>query len=137
MQPGDESEEGCSVSADSQTDAAGGHVALITESAYEAIRSLNHVTRNLDLYVPDVYRALANLQALTAALPQALGQLTTALERALQRRKLLVVDGDYLEDPFGAVTAAAGALDQAQVACAEIEQRLESAQQALTWVSEV
>lgn len=120
-----------------QLTAAGDVAIQVTDTAAEAIRSLNHETRS-DMCVPDVYQVIGNLSTLTHRLPQALDQLTRILERALQGRELRVdLDAaDHVGDPLAAITAAAGALDHARIATGELNQLLETAQQALAWVSE-
>ena len=87
------------------------------DAMYEAVRALNHITMGSATlpHASDVYRLLGELQAAAAGLPQLCAQIASRLEKHHETGRLSEVPGGrYGGDTDAAVTAALGALTQAQ-----------------------
>jgi hypothetical protein len=105
----------------------------IAANAAEDIRVLNQAThpatRWPGLTEPvDVYEVLGCLSSLVDRLQQTASQLTRFLEHRLQRERLAVAFGTYLEDPTAAVAAASEALEQARITAGQLAQQFSDAQ---------
>jgi hypothetical protein len=96
------------------------------DTAHEAIRSINHLTRGT-VPAPLAYSILGNLKNVGHLLPQALGQIGAGLERSLTEYD--VYDRD--REPAESVALAQDYLEQAATKAAEMGQLLEKAQSAI------
>lgn len=113
---------------------AGQDTAALACSAAEAIRGLNHATRDQSgLGQPAVaYDVLGALSLAASGLPQLLTQITRYLDRALAAGRL---GHDLGEDPAHAIDAAAVFLDDARGSAAALAGDLDAAQQQLAAVN--
>jgi hypothetical protein len=110
---------------------------LATQAA-EAIRGLNHLTRDKgSLHTPaEVVRVLAALGEAVARLPQLLSQLDGLVERWTDEDLVAIDYGEFAGDPRAAVTTAAVYLtDPATSAAIRLNEALEHAQHALAFAS--
>lgn len=103
-------------------------IASWPDMAYEAIRSINHLTTGSECVpAPTLYEVLGNLKMVGHLLPQALEQLSVGLERSLG--ELNVYDGRG--DPAGSVAVAQELMAAAARAAARVGGVLELAQSAI------
>ncbi|AOY74317.1 hypothetical protein [Paenarthrobacter ureafaciens] len=99
------------------------------DDAYEAIRSINHLTITQIHPAPTVYSVLGNLKGLGHMLPQACTQLAKSLGRSLDEYDVYEDDG---RDPIQSVAAATDHLTRAAQLAAELGAELEKAQSAIS-----
>jgi hypothetical protein len=106
----------------------------LARTAAEAIRGLNHATRDQDgLGQPAVaYDILGTLSLAASRLPQLFTQITGYLDQALAAGRL---GHDLGHDPGHAIDAAAIFLDDAQASAAALAGDLDAAQQQLAPVN--
>lgn len=103
-------------------------IASWPEVAYEAIRSINHLTSGSECVpAPTLYEVLGNLKMVGHLLPQAFEQLGAGLERSLA--ELDVYDGRG--DPAASVATAQELLTTAARAAGGVGALLELAQSAI------
>jgi len=106
----------------------------LARTAAEAIRGLNHATRDqAGLGQPAVaYDILGALSLAASRLPQLLTQITGYLDRALAAGRL---GHDLGEDPAHAIDAAAVFLEDARGSAAALADHIDAAQQQLAPVN--
>jgi hypothetical protein len=95
--------------------------------AYEAVRSINHLTYTT-YPAPVVYRTLGNLKNVGHLLPQALQQLGAGLTRSLSEYDVYEDDGS---DPAESVALARAYLEEAAALAGQVGELLEKAQGAI------
>ncbi len=106
----------------------------LTEQASEAIRGLNHLTRDAgSLRHPvEVYQALGSLAEMCERLPQALEQIDVLLTRWVENDQVRIDDGEFIGDPPAAVAAASVWLtEEAPPALERLSMALRGAEAAL------
>lgn len=99
------------------------------DDAYEAIRSINHLTITQIHAAPTVYSVLGNLKGVGHLLPQACTQLAKSLGRSLDEYDVYEDDG---RDPVQSVAVATDHLTKAARLAAELGLELEKAQSAIS-----
>lgn len=99
------------------------------DDAYEAVRSINHLTITQVHAAPTVYSVLGNLKGLGHLLPQACMQLAKSLGRSLDEYDVYEDDG---RDPVLSVAAATDHLTRAAELASELGAELEKAQTAIS-----
>lgn len=107
-------------------------IELDAQTAYEAIRSINHATifSGDGIPAPVVYRVLGFLQSAGGyGLAQALGQLARGLERSLATYDVCEDDG---RDPVDSVAHAVNALTDAAELLQRVGPLLDDAQAAIS-----
>ena len=112
----------------------GDDTVALARTAAEAIRGLNHATRDqAGLGQPAVaYDILGALSLAASRLPQLTAQITGYLDRALAAGRL---GHDLGEDPAHAIDAVAVFLEDAQASAAALAGDLDAAQQQLAAVN--
>lgn len=104
-----------------------------SQSAAEAIRTLNHQTRPgaAALDATNLYDLLGELALMTGRLPQLLHQLENLLDQLVEHHQVVIVDGPNVGDP-AAVAAICGHWLAASAGSAhELAHRLDQAHQVL------
>lgn len=107
-------------------------IELDAETAYEAVRSINHATvfTGDGIPAPVVYRVLGFLQSAGGyGLAQALGQIARGLERSLSTYNVYEDDG---RDPADSVARAVNALTDAANLLQQVGPLLDDAQAAIS-----
>lgn len=116
---------------DQDTDEDEGTVEGWPEVAYEAIRSINHLTgHGYPIPAPVAYAVLGELKGVGHLLPQALGQLGAGLQQSLV--ELDVYDDTPGCSPEGAVEDARALLSEASGHARALGELLEAAQTKLS-----
>jgi len=115
-------------------EAAGATAITLARTAAEAIRSLNHATRDhAGLGQPSAaYDVLGALSQAASGLPQLTAQITSYLDQALAAGKL---GHDLGGDPAMAIDGAVIFLDGARLSAAALAGDLDGAQQQLALVN--
>jgi len=115
-------------------EAAGATAITLARTAAEAIRSLNHATRDhAGLGQPSAaYDVLGALSQAASGLPQLTAQITSYLDQALAAGKL---GHDLGGDPAMAIDGAVIFLDDARLSAAALAGDLDGAQQQLALVN--
>jgi hypothetical protein len=98
------------------------------ETAYQAIRAINHLSLRGAVPAPLLYEVLGNLKAVGHLLPQALTQLGRGLAASLG--EYAVYDGAG-KDPAASVAKARASLAEAAARAADLGLLLEAAQSAI------
>ena len=106
----------------------GERVAGWPEVAYEAIRAINHLTKQGAIPAPTVYRILGDLKGVGHLLPQALEQLCRGLQASLAAFDVY----DHRRDPAASVSDAVALLARASRKAADLGHILEDAQAAVS-----
>jgi len=116
-----------------------GQPATALDIAGQAVRDFNH--RSFGVmdprrpgwrWAPDAYRALGELTYLAGGLPQALEQISAALEAELRRDRIRIDPGTrYSDDPAAAIDAARAALQRAITAARKLYRGVADAQTAI------
>lgn len=104
-------------------------VVRAADDAYEAIRTINHLTITQVYAAPTVYSVLGNLKGVGHLLPQACTQLARSLGRSLDEYDVYEDDG---RDPVASVATATDHLSRAARLAAELGAELEKAQSAIS-----
>ena len=99
------------------------------DDAYEAIRTINHLTITQVHAAPTVYSVLGNLKGVGHLLPQACTQLARSLGRSLDEYDVYEDDN---RDPVASVATATDHLTRAAQLAAELGAELEKAQSAIS-----
>lgn len=99
------------------------------DDAYEAIRTINHLTSTQVHPAPTVYSILGNLKGVGHMLPQACTQLARSLGRSLDEYDVYEDDG---RDPVQSVAIATDHLTRAAQLATELGIELEKAQSAIS-----
>lgn len=110
----------------------------LAEQAAEAIRGLNHLTRDAgSLRTPaEAYRVLSALSAATERLPQTLQQLDALLQLWTEQGVVSIDDGEFIGDPeAAAATVSVHLLEEARPALEAAGRGLAAAQQAIAFAS--
>lgn len=98
------------------------------EVAYEAVRSINHLTQGGPIPAPTVYEVLGNLKGVGHLLPQALSQLGQGLAQSLDDFEVYDRSGDPAQSVANARAYLAEAAEHAQ----QLGLALEAAQSAIS-----
>lgn len=95
-----------------------GYVLEVGEAVPEAVRVLNHLTRDSGSlqYPAEADRLLRYLAAAAAGYPQLLEQAARWLEAEHAAGRVRVADGRFTGDPAGAIAEVRAALDEAKTA---------------------
>jgi hypothetical protein len=114
----------------------------LADQASEAIRALNHATLAADGYPAlrspaDAYQLLGALSQMAGRIPQLLAQISAFLQRQLQLDVVSVDGGDFSGDQLAAIGTASHALNQAARAACGLAAAIDTAQQAIAFVSSV
>ena len=110
----------------------------LAASASEAIRGINHLTRDAGSlrYPSEVYQALGSLTEMVGRLPQALQQIEALLQKWIEAGDVSIDAGEFSGDPVAAVTAASVYLmGEAMPALTELHSSLQRVQATLAYAS--
>jgi len=109
----------------------------LADDAAEAIRGLNHLTRDdASLRYPsEVYAALGSLSQMLTMLPQALHQMDALIERWVAAGHVSIDSSEHVGHPEAAGAATSVYLEEAQGATEQARAALGQAQAALTGAS--
>ena len=112
------------------TDESIPEVVQCADDAYEAVRSINHLTHgDYPLPAPLVYSILGNLKMLGNSLPQACQQLAAGLGLSLDTHVVYEDDG---RDPVQSVATATDHLTRAAQLAEQLGTELANAQSAIS-----
>lgn len=99
------------------------------ETAYEAVRALNHLTQAGALPGPVAYELLGSLKALCNSLPQAFGQIGNGLTRSQEELNVFEDDGG---DPVARTATAVNHLIRAAELADQLADELAVARSAVS-----
>lgn len=105
------------------------YVLEVAEAAPEAVRTLNHLTfaHSSLQYPSEADRLLHYLSSAVGGYPQLLGQVMAWLEAEQQAGRVRVADGQFVDNPAGAIDMVRAKLDAAREAAEALWSALHAA----------